>query len=338
MQIQYINNLRAVACFLVILTHSAMPALDPKFGLFMVLFSLISSPSSELFVMISSCLLAPTKLDMKTFFRKRFSKLLPPFIFWSVVTLFIKFFQNQLTFQEVLNRVLLIPLVPASGVYWFVYTICGLYLVIPILSPWLKECKKKELLTVIIIWFITISLPFINLIFQQDIYKINGDYYFILVYYGGFIGYLFLGIYLKKYPVIFKNKLKFILFMLLLLVIGTLPIALAYTFNRGLLVLVRDNLSITSVVFVIVIFCFFQNVQLPKLLESFFNVVAKYSFGIYLIHFIVVRDIVWNLLKNNRISHPIIETPFLAILSLLLCLLIVKCISWLPKSKYIIGV
>lgn len=337
MQIQYINNLRAVACFLVILTHAAMPALDAKFGVFMVLFSLIASPSSELFVMISSCLLAPTKLSMKAFYKKRFAKLLPPFIFWSVVTLFIKFFQNQLTGQEVFNRILLIPFVPASGIYWFVYSICGLYLIIPIVSPWLKECKKKELLSVIIIWFITLLLPYLNLIFKQDIYKINGDYYFILVYFGGFIGYLFLGIYLRKYPLIFKNKLKFILFMFSLIIIGTLPVALAYAFNRNLLDLVRDNLSVTSVAFVIAIFCFFQNVKLPSGLELFFNTVAKYSFGIYLIHFIVVRDVVWRILENNRIPHPIIETPLLAILSLLLCLLIVKCISYLPKSKYIIG-
>lgn len=338
MQIQYINNLRAVACFLVILTHSAMPAIDPKFGLFMVLFSLISSPSSELFVMISSCLLAPTKLDMKAFYKKRFAKLLPPFFFWSIVTLIIKYLLNHIDGQEIINRILLLPLVPASGIYWFVYTICGLYLIIPILSPWLKDCKKSELQTVIVIWLVTILLPYINLIFNRDIYHINGDYYFILVYYGGFIGYLFLGIYLRKYPMIFESKIKFIAFMIMLLSLGTLPVILAYAFDRNLLNLVRDNLSLTSAIYVIAIYTFFQNVKLYSKIEYFFNIIAKYSFGIYLIHFLVVRDLVWVVMEKFRFPHPLLETPFIAIISLLICLLIVKLIALLPKSNYIVGV
>jgi surface polysaccharide O-acyltransferase-like enzyme len=337
MLIQYINNLRAMACFLVILTHSAMPAIDISFGLYMVFFSLISSPSSELFVMISSSLLAPTKLDMVSFYKKRFSKLLGPFIFWSIIVLIINYYQNLFTFTEMMNRIILIPFVPATGIYWFVYTICGLYLLIPIISPWLDKSTKKELLLILSIWGLTIILPYLNLIFDREIYFINGDYYFILIYFGGFIGYLFLGVFLRKHPLIFSNKYKSLAFITILLLIGITPVLYGYIFNRDILVIAQDNLSITSVSFVIAIFCFFQNFKMPKNIELFFNIIAKYSFGIYLIHFIVIRDFIWYLLENNRISHPIIETPLIAITSLFTCLTIVKIISFFPKSKYIIG-
>ncbi|GAA4114411.1 acyltransferase [Aquimarina addita] len=337
MQIQYINNLRAVACYLVVLTHSAMPALDPSFGMFMVLFSIISSPSSELFIMISSSLLAPAKLDMLSFYRKRFDKLLWPFFFWSIVLLVIGYFKNGSSITELITRILQIPLVPATGIYWFIYVIAGLYLIIPIISPWLKNCSKKELGTILLFWGITLLLPFYNVIAEKDLYKMDGDYYFTFVYLGGFIGYLFLGVYLRRYPIIFTSKLKNILFIILTTILGTLPILYAYIINRNAIEPLYDHLSISSVFYVLAIYCFFQNFEIPPYLQKMFNAIAKYSFGIYLIHIIVIRDVIWKLLENFRIPHPIIETPLISIFSLIICFYIVKAITFLPKSKYIIG-
>jgi surface polysaccharide O-acyltransferase-like enzyme len=234
--------------------------------------------------------------------------------------------------------IFLIPFAPATGIYWFVYTICGLYLIIPIISPWLVKATKKEMRLLLSIWSITLFLPYLNYITGKNIYDIQGNYYFFLNYLGGFIGYLFLGVYLRKYPLTFKSKMYALLSILFFLSLGLIPIIIGYGFNRELLIIAQDNLSFTSVMFVISIFCFFQNFKLPNIIESAFNVVAKYSFGIYLIHIIVVRDIVWSFLNDNRISHPIIETPIICIISLILCIIVVWLISFLPKSKYIVGV
>jgi len=337
MQIQYFNNLRALACFLVILTHSAMPSIDDSFGVYMVLFALMGSPSSELFVTLSSSLLAPSKQEMFVFYKKRFSKLLGPFFFWSLVILFIEYSKNEIGLQKLTQKLLLFPIAPVAGVYWFVYAICGLYLIIPIISPWLAKSSKKELLGVLLIWGTTLLFPFLNLLFNEEIYNSNGSYYFITVYLGGFIGYLFLGVYLRKYPILFTNKLKCILFIALLITLGTIPILYGYLFNRDILVVTGDNLSLSSALYVISIFCFFQNFKFSSVIESFFNTIAKYSFGIYLVHIIVIRRFIWKLLENHRLPHPVLETPIIAISSLLICLLIVKLLSALPKSKYIIG-
>lgn len=335
--VQYLNNLRALACILVILTHSAMSALNPSMGIYMVIFSLIASPSSELFVTISSSLLAPTKQQMFPFYKKRFAKLLGPFLFWSIIFVILKYSQGNLDISEMAESLLLFPIRPVTGVYWFVYTICGLYLLTPIVSPWLEKATKKEHQFVLLLWFITLLLPYLNIFFDQNIYKYTGDYYFILTYFGGFAGYMFMGVYLRKYPLLISNKVKALVFITLLLIVGTLPIVYGYLFNRESLEMLKDNLSMTSALYVMGIFCFFQNFKIPHILEYIFNKVAKYSFGIYLIHIIVVRDIVWKLLEHHRLPHPIIETPFIAITSLLICLVIVKLISFLPKSKYIIG-
>src|SRR5690606_24686512 len=114
MRIQYYDNLRATACFLVILTHSAMPALKDSYGPFMVFFSLIASPSSELFVSISSSLIAPNKIPMIDFYKKRFSKLLWPFLFWSMFMVGYRFFMGEINADIALKRILLFPIKPTE--------------------------------------------------------------------------------------------------------------------------------------------------------------------------------------------------------------------------------
>lgn len=336
-RIQYYDNLRALAIFLVILTHSSMPAFDPSFGVFMVFLSLVASPSSELFVSISSSLLAPTKMPMMEFYKKRFSKLLFPFLFWSVFMVGYRYLVGQIDGETALYRILLFPIKPTEGVFWFVYAICGLYLINPIISPWLEVAKKKEYHFVFGLWLLTLILPYLNILTGTQIYNIQGDYYFILTYMGGFAGFMLMGVYLKKFPIFIENKFKAFSIVLGLVILGTIPILWAYAFNRSALELLTDNLSLTSAFYVSAIYIFFKNFKLPSILESWSRVLAKYSFGIYLIHIFIIREVVWKFLENSRLPHPLIETPFIAIVSLLICLIIVKGLSYLPKSEYFIG-
>lgn len=336
-RVQYYDNLRAFACFLVILTHSAMPALDPSFGIFTVVFSLIASPSSELFISISSSLLAPTKLPMMEFYKKRFSKLIWPFLFWSIFMVGFRFFMGYIDGITALEKIIYFPIKPVVGVYWFVYTICGLYLINPIISPWLAVATKKEMKFILALWLITLILPYLNIITGTNIYKIHGSYYFILTYVGGFLGYMLIGVYFKKFPLFISNKWSAILLVILLLTIGTMPVLWSYIYNRDAIKLVTSNLSITSALYVSAIYIYFKNFKFPSFVENWMSIIAKYSFGIYLIHFLIVRNVVWKILENHRLPHPLLETPLIAITSLLISLGIVKCLSYLPASKYIIG-
>lgn len=337
-RIQYYDNLRAFACFLVILTHSGMPGLDKSLGIYMALISLFASPSSELFIAISSSLLAPTKLGMMEFYKKRFSKLLWPFLFWSIFMVGYRYFSGQIDSSIAISRILLFPFKATEGVYWFVYIIAALYLLNPIISPWLKNATRKEFHFVLGLWFLTLLLPLLNMFTGQNIYNINGNYYFILNYMGGFWGYMLIGVYLKKYPVFIINKIKAFFLVTGLLVCGTIPFLIGYLFGYSAGTMLENNLSLTSAFYVIAIFIFFKNFSFPAIAEKSLSVVAKYSFGIYLIHILIVREVVWKLLANTRLYHPFIETPIIAFISLLMCLAIVKILSYLPKSQYIIGV
>lgn len=337
-RILYIDNLRVLACFLVILTHSAMGT-EQRYGFYAVIVSLTSAPSSELFLTISGALLLPTRIRMKEFYIKRFSKLALPVLFWSLIILGINYSLGISSLNIIIKQLVLIPLAPVTGVYWFIYVICGLYLLAPVISPWIIASTQKEYQFIILLWLVTILLPYISFIWP-DFYDIDGNYYFILNYLGGFIGYMLLGVYLKKYPIILK-KTKAIVTIIILNSLAIVPILYCYLFRRDLINIINNNLSISSVLLVVSIFIFFQNFGWNNI--KFINTIhtiARHSFGIYLIHIVVVREIVWKVYGSFRPEslNPLIETPAIALVSMVLSFLIVKLFSKLPYSNYIVGV
>lgn len=337
-RIHYIDNLRVLACFLVILTHAAM-ATKESYGFYAVIISLLGAPSSELFLTISGALLLPTRIRMKQFYIKRFSRLALPVLFWSIIILFIEYVTGNNSLQVTLKKLILIPLSPVIGVYWFIYAICGLYLLAPVLSPWIITSTKKEFQFVLLLWLVTILLPYTSFIWP-DFYKIDGNYYFILTYFGGFLGYMLLGVYLRKYPILL-SKFKAMVLVLTLITLAILPILYCYLFHRELINTINNNLSISSVLLVTSIFIFFQNFGSTNVkFNHLINYIAKYTFGIYLIHIIIVRNVVKYVYSFYRVEplNPLIETPLIALTSMFICYICVKLISKLPHSKNIVGV
>lgn len=96
-RLYYIDNLRVLACFLVLLTHSTMAATNPdKEGFWIFGLSFLGSPSSELFLALSGTVLLPVKTEFAKFYKRRFIKLIPPLIIWSILGVF--FIHRHTTF------------------------------------------------------------------------------------------------------------------------------------------------------------------------------------------------------------------------------------------------
>ena len=138
-RIVWIDWLRVIACLMVMFVHSTEPFYLGGNG------SLIESESDAwwvsffdsfvrscvpLFVIASSFLLLPLQYPAGTFFKKRAVRILIPFAVWSV-------FYAIYWGEPVSNlKDLLFNFNYAAGHLWFVYMLVGLYLIIPILSPW----------------------------------------------------------------------------------------------------------------------------------------------------------------------------------------------------------
>lgn len=332
-RIPYLDTLRVLACFMVILTHSAMPT-SPENGIYLAIISLIASPSPELFLTLSGAILLPVRVEISSFYKKRFLKLLPPLIIWSIIYTFTLFYKGDIDFNVVIGRLVRMPFSPIVGVYWFIYVMIGLYLFAPFISPWINNATKKQLETFLIIWAISLIMPYLN-IFIPNIYNDNGSYYWALVNFSGFLGYWILGHYLKSYPIKIGLNKRWLLcisgIILYFLIIYLLKS------NNFKMQPFFDNLQIGSALFVIIFFTTIQHFHKINRLTRFISTIASYSFGIYLIHIIVIRHFVWSFFEFSNIN-PIIETLIIALISFVICSLLVKIISKLPFSKYIIGI
>jgi peptidoglycan/LPS O-acetylase OafA/YrhL len=178
-------------------------------------------------------------------------------------------------------------------------------------------------------------IPYLNLL-SLDVTFTNDSHYWVLNYFSGFLGYWLLGYYLRLYPIKIGVNKKWIA---LCIGVITYVVAIAIIKLKGLDVTpYMDNLQIGSAFLVAMLYTVIQSNPIKvKFIRNIVSELAKYSFGIYLVHIVVVRDIVWELFQSSTI-HPLPETFLIAAISMIACYSIIKLISYLPFSKYTIGV
>lgn len=331
-RIGYIDLLRVVACFLVVFTHSAMPVEDSH-NLWLASISLAGSPSSELFLALSGSIILPVKTDIVTFYKRRFTKLVIPLVFWSVMILLLNLYAKKISIKVFLFSLCNILTTPVTGVYWFIYVMIGLYLVAPVITPFLNNAHKRHLEFFLVLWGINLLIPYYNLLFSVEI-NYNGSHYWMLNYFGGFLGYWLLGYYLRRYPVSVSWNIRWITCIAVFIVYCLVLICLkqkSVDINPYI-----DNLQIGSAVLVVIFYTLIQNMSVRESISNVITKIAKYTFGIYLIHIIVVREFVWHFFVQSQMN-PFIETMIITIISIALCIIILKTISKIPYGRQVIG-
>ena len=85
-RLDYLDTVRVLACFMVILMHSPMPDNNAP-GMFLSTISYLTAPCIGLFFMVSGALLLPVRTGMFTFLKKRFTKIIFPTLFWTAIYL-----------------------------------------------------------------------------------------------------------------------------------------------------------------------------------------------------------------------------------------------------------
>lgn len=278
--------------------------------------SFIGSPSSELFLALSGTVLLPVKVGFGAFYQRRFIKLLPPLFIWSILGILLYTQTHGLSWSDAWNAIARIPLQPAISVYWFVYAMAGLYLLAPFISPWLRQATKRQIEAFLCLWTVNMLLPWILYLIPRltTAFSVNGNYYWTLCYFGGFLGYWLLGYYLKKYPIQIGFHAKWIV-----LLVGALayPVAIYVIKSRGGdTSVLLDNLQLGSAFLVAFLYTVMQNIQLRLSVQRIITRIAKYSFCIYLTHIYIARELYWGLFNGSTI-HIFPRTFLIALLTLL---------------------
>ena len=216
----WLDWLRVTALFLVMATHSCEPfylggegslILTKADAVWVAVLNSLPRAAVALFIFASAYLQFPLHYSTGGFFRKRALRILPPFLFWTVVYALV-WGEPVQNFKD-----LLLNFNYAAGHLWFVYMLIGLYLVMPLLSPWAEKVGKKELQIYLGIWLFTTLIPLIRQwaggpapviygpsgIPNAAKYPLWGEAswntYGVFYYLSGFIGYLLLGLYFRKF-------------------------------------------------------------------------------------------------------------------------------------------
>ena len=217
----WIDWLRVAACFMVFVVHSTEPfylggdgslILTETDAFWASFFDSFVRSCVPLFIIASSYLQFPTHYPTMEFFRRRAVRILVPFLLWTVVYAF-RWGEPVENFRN-----LLLNFNYAAGHLWFVYMLLGIYLLMPLLSPWAEKVEKKELQVYLGICLFTTMIPLIRdwaaggattVIYgpsglpRQALFPLWGEAswnaYGTFYYFSGFIGYLLLGLYFRKF-------------------------------------------------------------------------------------------------------------------------------------------
>lgn len=149
----------------------------------------LSRPSVPLFVMLSGFLLLGKDYPLGDFLKRRFSRVVIPALFWMVVYNFYNYKAtgSPATIGEALRR---IAERPVHYHLWFIYLIVGLYLIYPILRPWVRSAKEQDFWYFFVAWFFGALLNKI----VWEFFGIGNGIYFEL--FSNNCGYFVLGYYL----------------------------------------------------------------------------------------------------------------------------------------------
>lgn len=328
-RILYLDIIRILAFVMIVAMHAPIPNTGLN-SFVLSTDSFLTAPGIGLFVMVSGALLLPVNLPTKLFLKKRIGKIAFPTLFWTLFYILV-YRYNEIIEEIGICRVLFsIPFSHQYGILWFMYMLTGLYLLAPILSPWLRLTTKRELEFYIILCAITMCYPYI-----RGFIGVNTGYSGILYYFGGYIGYFLLGYYLRVYVKVWSTwKCLILLFLpfLYAVILKTLQIQVQF----------YDYFWYLSTCVAMMCVAWFL---LIKQMDTIYNeashfhrfiaLVSNCSFGMYLVHIFVMRSVIWH--WTWLYNMGVIQIFAVTILTFLGSFVVTWLISYLPGAEYIIG-
>jgi surface polysaccharide O-acyltransferase-like enzyme len=346
----YLNVLRIFACLMVLTVHSGEffyigPAGDiirthhvwvNNYGSFM-------RACVPLFVMISGYLLLPIKEAPEVFYKKRFTRLLIPFLFWSAMYAIVPYFKGEFTAQQMWQGLYIIPINfnGPAGHLWFVYMFIGIYLFIPIISPWVQTASQNFKLFFLAIWVFTLFIPYIRTVYPEVLGEAFWNKFSAVHYFSGYIGYLILGHYIKDHVRLSKAATAII--GLLLVIIGYAITHLVFShqlpFAKDLPQLELSWAFPTiNVAFIATgLFLLFSLIKIKSPgMEKFAAGVSGLTYGMYLAH-ILILVVLFGPINTWLHNDSKLVIPVLAVSTFIVTYVLIKILSYLPGSKYIVG-
>jgi surface polysaccharide O-acyltransferase-like enzyme len=302
------------------------------------IYNVIARSCVPLLFMVSGALLLPRQESIPDFYRKRFQKVIFPFLFWSVLYLISK--ENGfpgMSLPVVVKGIIMTILSrPAEYHLWFMYELFGIYLLTPVFRLLVASTQEDHLWYFMGIWFVFGPLQ------RLLEFLFNFQFIFDLGYLTGYIGYFMLGYLLAR--ITYKKWMLWTAgFVYLAAAFFTGYITLYYTQIAGKLVDYFQYLLGINIVFLSVP----AFILLKAAGDSIFSVprprLAKFavgltsaSFGMYLVHVFVLNYL--RTISISPIDGPsIYMVPVTTILVFIISWIIIAILQKIPIIRSLVA-
>jgi surface polysaccharide O-acyltransferase-like enzyme len=339
----WIDLIRVVAIYLVVVIHvsgqltNTWGTIPTDQWLIADIYGGLARVAVPLFFMISGYLLLPRSESLGVFYTKRMTRILIPFVVWSLIYLgwYCGGHPGTCTSSLVWNLLL------RQGTYyhlWFLYSLLGIYLILPVLRLMIRpEPDKKILWYLIGLW----------LIFQPILTTAHKFWDFSIKLSAplatGFVCFFVLG-YLLGEMTLSRRK---IMLSAVIWVIGSLVTII------GTYLLTRksgqfdgffyDFVSLNVILASSAVFLLLRSISERKVFTSpdihaLMRTLATSTFGIYLVHIIVIEVLRYGipLHVDSFMGNAIWSIPFVSTIVFFLSFLIVRILQKIPILKHIV--
>ena len=361
-RIVFLDYLRVVACFMVILVHACEPfylggkgtyIANATDALWVTLIDSALRCAVPLFILTSSYLLFPIKDSTREFFARRLTRVFIPFAIWSLLYAIVPMWGCGDGFDAKANLAnLALNFNMHSGHLWFVYMLLGVYIAMPIFSPWIERISKRGEQIFIGAWLFSTLVPFLHqvalaLFGRTEVWgEANWNEFGSLYYISGFIGYVVIGHYIRTYvDWSWRHTLAVAVPMW---IIGYAIAALwfwsqipsEYPVNESidLAVLMEQSwrfCSTSVAMTAIAIFLIFKKLNYTGGIYPAIRFISQKSYGIYLMHMFALVAIHSTVLGWHLSTLATILTS--ATLTFIVCCIVVRVVAYLPKNRFLIG-
>ena len=365
-RVVFVDYIRVIACFLVMLVHASenfyaadasglagnVSLLANESNRFWVAFydGFCGRISVPLFMIVSAFLLVPMKsgVTMGDFYKRRFKRIIPPMVIFMLLYTFLPLAWGGMSWEQSLNDLKMLPLnFPSmAGHLWFMYPLISLYLIIPVVSPWLERASAKEELTFLGLFGISTFIPWIHRFISPEIWgECFWNGFTMLWYCSGYLGYLVMAHYIR-YHLDWNRKKKLIAGSLFLLggaaftgwsfwYMGTPGQAIQTPLLEWSWEFCTPNVLLASFGAFLLFSCI-ERKETPKLVRK----LSDMSFGMYLMHLFFLGPIA-RVLIGGSVAEPLVPVylaiPCIAILTFICCAVTTRILSLIPGSKWFVG-
>ncbi|MBR4447966.1 acyltransferase [Methanobrevibacter sp.] len=354
-RIFYYDVLRALAIIGIVFCHASIVFVltginNPDFYI-SAFFDCFREFSIPVFVMLSGALLINKKDSLKTFFKKRLSRIFIPFLFWVVIYIVYSSLFVTHGFDLSYSIDVFFGTSSTLGVaFWFIWMITIAYILIFIINQTISFGLKKDdafdkkfinFLTIIsLIYFVIVQFHLFNPYPSKITYFISFMAYIIIGYFIANNNYLESKIPANRLAII--TGILFIATYLYYIFGYVVPMSQSHNHFTAL-----GYFNLTILFMSVNFFLMFKFLSKANYMDNLennslgkaFTYISNYSFGIYLAHYMILHCLKNNLLNLTDYTQqsPLFWIPLFVVLTLIISLLILSILNKIPYLKRVSG-